>query len=246
MLVDRYCAAVADDGVEVERILAFTFTERAAAEMRTRVRRELAARARATRAGGDVARADELLRAARATERAWVMTIHAFCRRLLASHPLAAGLDPRFRVLDAGEAARLADRAADEALARPARLRRRGRRPGDGGLPAVAADRDAAHRPHEPAQPGHARAAPAGGPRPVHSPGRKEEPRELTPAEVEAARSSRRALELLLEALRAAATRELKEERSALDFQDLELRALELLRVEPGARRRPGASGSRT
>ena len=35
------------------------------------------------------------------------MTIHAFCRRLLATHPLAAGLDPAFRVLDAGQAGRL-------------------------------------------------------------------------------------------------------------------------------------------
>ena len=36
-------------------------------------------------------------------------TIHGFCRRLLAAHPVAAGLDPRFRVLDAnrgGAAAR--------------------------------------------------------------------------------------------------------------------------------------------
>ena len=59
---------------------------------------------------------DELQAAARATERAWVLTIHAFCRRLLAQHPLAAGLDPRFRVLDASEAGRLADRAAAEAI----------------------------------------------------------------------------------------------------------------------------------
>ena len=97
VLVDRYCAAIVDDGVEVDRLLAFTFTERAAAEMRTRIRARArrAARARpATR--GDPARADELLALARATERAWVMTIHAFCRRLLASHPLAAGLDPAF------------------------------------------------------------------------------------------------------------------------------------------------------
>ena len=44
------------------------------------------------------------------------MTIHAFCRRLLAAHPLAAGLDPRFRVLDEAEAARLRGRAMPSAL----------------------------------------------------------------------------------------------------------------------------------
>jgi len=41
------------------------------------------------------------------------MTIHGFCRRLLATHPAAAGIDPRFRVLDEGEASRLRRRARD-------------------------------------------------------------------------------------------------------------------------------------
>ena len=48
---------------------------------------------------------------------AWVTTIHGFCNRLLAAHPVAAGIDPRFRVLDAPEA----DRAAARGLRRGAR-----------------------------------------------------------------------------------------------------------------------------
>ena len=71
--------------------------------MRGRVRRRLAPGAGAG-APATPALARELRTLARATERAWVMTIHAFCRRLLAAHPLAAGLDPRFRVLDEAEA----------------------------------------------------------------------------------------------------------------------------------------------
>ena len=63
--------------------------------------RELARRSRAAATRGDPERADGCSALARATERAWVTTIHGFCRRLLAAHPLAAGLDPRFRVLDA-------------------------------------------------------------------------------------------------------------------------------------------------
>src|SRR6185436_4974262 len=47
---------------------------------------------------------------------AWVTTIHGFCNRLLAAHPVAVGVDPGFRVLDAAEAERAAIEAFDEAL----------------------------------------------------------------------------------------------------------------------------------
>ena len=43
-------------------------------------------------------------------------TIHGFCNRLLAAHPVAVGIDPRFRVLDDAEAERAAREAFDEAL----------------------------------------------------------------------------------------------------------------------------------
>ena len=48
---------------------------------------------------------------------AWITTIHGFCNRLLAAHPVAAGVDPGFRVLDAPEAERAAREAFDDALA---------------------------------------------------------------------------------------------------------------------------------
>ena len=236
VLVDRYCAAVAEDGVEVDRILAFTFTERAAAEMRTRVRRELTARARATREAGDSARADELLKDARATERAWVMTIHAFCRRLLAAHPLAAGLDPRFRVLDAAEASRLQSRAADAALdellatddERVARVAAAYQPWRIIAMVLGAHERLRSQGMSEPRLPPVAE--------PVHSPGKREEARALTADELRAASDARAALELLLEGFHRR-YEELKEERSALDFQDLELRALELLKRSPALAR---------
>ena len=97
VLVDRFCSAALDPEVGVERVLAFTFTERAADQLRRRVRAELP---------GLEERID----------RAWISTIHGFCRRLLAMHPAAAELDPRFRVIDEPETDRLAERAFDEAL----------------------------------------------------------------------------------------------------------------------------------
>jgi ATP-dependent exoDNAse (exonuclease V) beta subunit len=113
VLVDRFCAAALDPEGGVERILAFTFTERAADQLRRRIRDELSARIR--EAEGD--RLDALREALEASDRAWISTIHGFCRRLLASHPAAAGVDPRFRVVDEAEAERLAIRAFDSAIA---------------------------------------------------------------------------------------------------------------------------------
>jgi ATP-dependent helicase/nuclease subunit A len=116
VLVERYCAAAEAEEGGTDAIVAFTFTERAAAELRHRIRAELGRRAIEARAGGDAERAERLERLARDGERAWISTIHGFCRRLLAAHPIAVGLDPRFRVLDEGEADRIAARAFDEAL----------------------------------------------------------------------------------------------------------------------------------
>jgi ATP-dependent helicase/nuclease subunit A len=108
VMVDRYCRLVCDDGVPPDAILAFTFTDKAAAELRQRVRAELT---RLAQAGSE--RATELLATIGS---AWITTIHGFCNRLLAGHPVAAGIDPGFRVLDAPETARAAREAFDEAL----------------------------------------------------------------------------------------------------------------------------------
>jgi ATP-dependent helicase/nuclease subunit A len=110
VLVERFVRSVLEDEIDVGAILTITFTEKAAAEMRERIRRRL-------RELG----ADE---AARATEGAFISTIHGFCARLLRTHALAAGLDPGFAVLDAPEAERLADAAFEEALEECGRVHR--------------------------------------------------------------------------------------------------------------------------
>jgi ATP-dependent helicase/nuclease subunit A len=87
---------------DVGRILAITFTEKAASELKARVRARFEAL-------GDGEHA-------RATEGAWISTIHGFCARLLRTHALAAGIDPRFAVLDERVARRLAADAFQAAL----------------------------------------------------------------------------------------------------------------------------------
>ncbi|MCP4792067.1 MAG: UvrD-helicase domain-containing protein [Actinomycetia bacterium] len=76
-------ARLVDDGVYPWRILALTFTNKAAAEMRSRVA--------------------ELVSEDQARE-LWVSTFHSFCLRLLRRHPAEAGLPERFTVLDASDA----------------------------------------------------------------------------------------------------------------------------------------------
>jgi ATP-dependent helicase/nuclease subunit A len=103
VLVERFVRAVLEDGVSPGKILAITFTERAAGELRERVRtrfKELGER-----------------EAARDTEAAFVSTFHGFCARILRGHPLAAGLDPEFAILDEGLAGRLRGQAWASALA---------------------------------------------------------------------------------------------------------------------------------
>jgi ATP-dependent exoDNAse (exonuclease V) beta subunit len=102
VIVERFAEAVLDDGVPVGAILALTFTEKAAAELRERVRACFTA----------LGRGEE----ARAVDASWIGTIHGFCARVLRSAPLAAGLDPRFAVLDEAAARRLAERAFERAL----------------------------------------------------------------------------------------------------------------------------------
>lgn len=102
VMVERIAAAVREDGVAVSAILALTFTEKAAGELAERLRRRL------TELGED--------EHARAVDGAWIGTIHGFCARLLRSAPLAAGLDPRFEVLEQPSAERLAGVAYERAL----------------------------------------------------------------------------------------------------------------------------------
>jgi len=108
VMVERYCKLVCDSGLSPDAVLAFTFTDKAAAELRQRIRTELARRAER---GSE--RAATVLAGIGS---AWVTTIHGFCNRVLAAHPVSAGVDPGFRVLDAPETARAAREAFDDAL----------------------------------------------------------------------------------------------------------------------------------
>jgi ATP-dependent helicase/nuclease subunit A len=102
VLVERFVRAV-ERGVDVNSILVITFTDRSAGELRSRIRARLLEAGHAS--------------LARDLDAAWISTIHGFCLRLLRAYPTAAGLDPRFRVVDTSQASVLRGEAFGSALA---------------------------------------------------------------------------------------------------------------------------------
>jgi ATP-dependent exoDNAse (exonuclease V) beta subunit len=107
----EYFRRLVEAGADPLRILAITFTEKAAGNMRKKLseafpKQEMRAR----------------------LERAWVSTVHGFCARLLRENSIFAGVDPEFSVLDDRESWRLAQESIAGAVAavfeeRPAALR---------------------------------------------------------------------------------------------------------------------------
>src|SRR5947209_3229326 len=115
VLTERYLSHLRDDGAEVGQVVALTFTERAAREMRGRIRQVVAARLRAAPSDAE---ADVWTRHLRGLESAPIGTIHAFCGNLLRQHAVEAGLDPRFDVLEEVLAVNLEAEASAAALQR--------------------------------------------------------------------------------------------------------------------------------
>ncbi len=92
-LVDRFVALVRD-GTEIDRIAAVTFTEKAAAELRERVRGAL------EEAQGEAGASPQIAAALDSLDRAQISTIHSFAQTLLRAFSAQAGVDPDFEVQD--------------------------------------------------------------------------------------------------------------------------------------------------
>ncbi len=101
-LVTRIVNVLAAGAARVGEILAVTFTEKAAGELKLRLREGLENARHAPpggAAGGDDARLRNVEHAIAHLEEAQVSTIHGFCADLLRERPVEAGVDPRFEVL---------------------------------------------------------------------------------------------------------------------------------------------------
>jgi ATP-dependent exoDNAse (exonuclease V) beta subunit len=133
-LVRRIVRVVASGRAAVDQIVAVTFTEKAAGELKLRLRQAL----EHARRDAPAEQANRLERALRSLEDAHVSTIHGFCAELLRERPVEAGVDPLFSVLTEAQARRLYDEAFQawfhEALEQmPDGVRRSLRRPARGG-----------------------------------------------------------------------------------------------------------------
>jgi ATP-dependent helicase/nuclease subunit A len=112
VLVERYLEILRTQKVSVDNIVAITFTNRAANEMRERVRTTIDDLLRTT-AGDERKR---WLRHKRALEGAVITTIHGLCSRLLHEFPVEANIDPQFVLLDEHQAVMLLEAAVEESL----------------------------------------------------------------------------------------------------------------------------------
>jgi ATP-dependent helicase/nuclease subunit A len=115
VLTRRYLSHLEQDGAEVGQLVAITFTDRAARQMRERIRQAVLDH---LRAAATEQAADRWARHLRGLETAQVSTIHAFCATLLRQHAVEAGLDPGFEVLEDVLATNLEIEALTAALQR--------------------------------------------------------------------------------------------------------------------------------
>src|SRR5258705_11479134 len=113
VLVERYLEILRTKKVSVDNIVAITFTNRAANEMRQLVRHRIDALLQST-SGNE---RQTWLRHKRALEGAVITTIHGFCSRLLHEFPVEANIDPQFMLLDEHQAAMLLEAVVEETLA---------------------------------------------------------------------------------------------------------------------------------
>ena len=136
-LVRRIVRVIQTGRAEVTGIVAVTFTEKAAGELKLRLREALEEARGAS--GPDSEERRRLDTAVGTLEEAQVSTIHGFCADLLRERPIEARIDPLFRVLTEAQAARMYDegfhRWLETELADPsAGVKRSLRRPVFGGF----------------------------------------------------------------------------------------------------------------
>ena len=112
VLVERYLHILRSQKLSIDQIVAITFTNRAANEMRERLRSRLNHILQT--ASGDERK--RWLNYKRTLDGAVITTIHGFCARLLREFPVEARVDPQFTLLDEHRAQMLLEVTVEQVL----------------------------------------------------------------------------------------------------------------------------------
>jgi len=105
VLVTRYINLIQDGGYRIPEILALTFTDKAAQEMKGRVRTALSEKS----GSGWNGTQEEFLWAN-------ISTFHSFCARIIREFPVEGGVDPGFGVLEEADATALLEETLDDLI----------------------------------------------------------------------------------------------------------------------------------
>ncbi len=108
-LTQRIAYALEDEGAgafadSIDEVMAITFTKKAAAELKSRIKGKLI----------EMGLGEEALK----VDDAWISTIHGMCSRILREHAFELGIDPAFTVADEAEVSALRSRAYDAVMER--------------------------------------------------------------------------------------------------------------------------------
>ncbi len=112
VLIERIARILETENAPLEEIVAITFTDAAAAEMRERLR----AKCREKESHEDAQVMERWRGIARCIESARISTIHSFCASILRENALAIGVDPDFALLSEAESFLLLDEVVAETV----------------------------------------------------------------------------------------------------------------------------------
>jgi len=97
VLVGRYVNILEEQAADIDEVIAITFTEKAANEMKGRAWEEIIKREKKAGSPEEARRWREL---ARRLQSARISTIDSFCAQLVREYPVEAGVDPEFAIMD--------------------------------------------------------------------------------------------------------------------------------------------------
>ncbi len=100
VLANKYLCLLAERRAAIREIVAITFTKKAAAEMRERIRQGVREQLSLAREPAEIEFWQQQLQL---IEAARIATFHGLCLRLIQEHPLEAGIPPVSGVLDEGQ-----------------------------------------------------------------------------------------------------------------------------------------------